>query len=590
MLAERGKIEPAERRDKLIEAERARLATMVDGPVIAAGSTGSMPSTAGLLETIAKLPNGAVVLPGLDTDLDDDAWQMIASEGKDGDPSPGHPQFAMHALLHRIGIGRDMVSVLAPAAKHGRELLVSEALRPAGATERWQERLAESNFAKHADAAIASLTMIEAGNAEEEALAIAVALREAVKEPGKTAALVTPDRALARRVLASLKRWNVDVDDSGGDALADTSAGVFARLAAETALGGLEPVTLLALLKHQLFRLGASEGAYARAITTLELAILRGPRPKPGSKGLVDAFKSFRAELVKLRRKETSTLHRSDPRADLLDSELDATADFIERLQAALKPLESLNPKLLAFSEVAKCHRDVVEALTKDDKGVTAIVLDDKRAPLAKAFEEILEFSRVVVTPADYTELFHTTIASLVVRRPEQNVRVRIFGPLEARLQTEDRMVLGGLIEGVWPPETRVDPWLSRPMRQALGLDLPERRIRLSAHDFAQALGQREVILTRASTRRCADGGFSICAAARGGRRHRAMAGRARTRREIYCIARALDRPNKVKLSSAPTHAAACGSADAIERHRDRALVARPLHDLRQAYFAACAT
>ena len=225
VLAERGKIEPAERRDKLIEAERARLATMVDGPVIAAGSTGSMPSTAGLLETIAKLPNGAVVLPGLDTDLDDDAWQMIASEGKDGDPSPGHPQFAMHALLHRIGIGRDMVSVLAPAAKHGRELLVSEALRPAGATERWQERLAESNFAKHADAAIASLTMIEAGNAEEEALAIAVALREAVKEPGKTAALVTPDRALARRVLASLKRWNVDVDDSGGDALADTSAG-----------------------------------------------------------------------------------------------------------------------------------------------------------------------------------------------------------------------------------------------------------------------------------------------------------------------------------------------------------------------------
>ena len=50
------------------------------------------------------------------------------------------------------------------------------------------------------------------------------------------AALVTPDRALARRVLAALERWNVAVDDSGGDALADTPAGVFARLAAEAAL------------------------------------------------------------------------------------------------------------------------------------------------------------------------------------------------------------------------------------------------------------------------------------------------------------------------------------------------------------------
>ena len=78
--------------------------------------------------------------------------------------------------------------------------------------------------------------MIAAANAEEEALAIAVALREALETPGKTAALVTPDRALARRVLAALERWNVTVDDSGGDALADTPAGVFARLVAEAAL------------------------------------------------------------------------------------------------------------------------------------------------------------------------------------------------------------------------------------------------------------------------------------------------------------------------------------------------------------------
>src|SRR6185436_1671915 len=118
------------------------------------------------------------------------------------------------------------------------------------------------------------------GSAEEEALAIAIALREAMEVPGKTAALVTPDRALARRVLAALERWNVMVDDSGGDTLADTTAGVFARLVAEAALEGLTPVTLLALLKHPLLRLGAGAGAHAQTIAVIEQAVLRGPRPK----------------------------------------------------------------------------------------------------------------------------------------------------------------------------------------------------------------------------------------------------------------------------------------------------------------------
>ncbi|MBD3997439.1 hypothetical protein GUH83_10935, partial [Xanthomonas citri pv. citri] len=66
-LKEIGRIEPAARRDILIEAEAARLAAHHAGPVIAAGSTGSMPATAKFLHVVAKLPNGAVVLPGLDT-------------------------------------------------------------------------------------------------------------------------------------------------------------------------------------------------------------------------------------------------------------------------------------------------------------------------------------------------------------------------------------------------------------------------------------------------------------------------------------------------------------------------------------------
>ncbi|MET0925395.1 MAG: double-strand break repair protein AddB [Xanthobacteraceae bacterium] len=502
ILAERGRIEPAARRDALIKAEAARLAGRTDGPVIAAGSTGSMPATAELIATIARLEHGAVVLPGLDTDLDPESWELIA--GRRGGagrevvaPAVGHPQFAMQALLRRIGIARDAVTALAEPAGRGRERFLSEALRPAVMTDQWQG-LATSGFSTHVEAALERLAVIEAANAEEEALAVAVALRETVETSEKTAALVTPDRGLARRVLAALERWQVAVDDSGGDRLADTAAGRFAQLAAEAALGGLAPVTLLALLKHPLARLGGAEAAPARAIAALEMAVLRGPRPRAGSAGLAQALAGFRADLGKFRRKEPSDLHPSDPRTLLSERELDAAAALLERLTAALAPLETLPRAPRPFSEIAACHRDVVAALSADvPHGVAAFGGPDGAA-LATAFDEIaLGEPGLAVAPGDYAELFRTAISDRVVRRPGlPGVRVRIYGPLEARLQTVDRMVIGGLVEGSWPPEAASDPWLNRPMRHTLGLDLPERRISLSAHDFAQALGADEVMLS----------------------------------------------------------------------------------------------
>ncbi|MBX9845553.1 MAG: double-strand break repair protein AddB, partial [Xanthobacteraceae bacterium] len=428
-------------------------------------------------------PQGAVILPGLDTALDAPTWDRIG-QGKDkddGEVAHNHPQFAMHALLKRMQIAREAVEPLGAPAAHGREIVVSEALRPAIASDLWQEQLRSKTFAAHADAAFHDITVIEAGSAEEEALAIAIALREAMETPDKTAALVTPDRALARRVLAALARWNVPVDDSGGDALSDTPAGVFARLVAEAALEGLPPVTLLAMLKHD--RCGLDR----RAASALERAVLRGPRPKPGSAGLARALATFRDELAKLKRREPSSLHRTDPGAMLADRELDAAAALIERLKAALEPLEALPRKPATVSAIAACHAAALQNLG---------VMDDA---LGRAFSEIVEAGSIEIEPAEYPELFHAVMAETVVRRPEKNVRVRIFGPLEARLQSVDRLVLGGLVEGVWPPETRADPWLSRPMRHELGLDLPERRIGLSAHDFAQALGAPEIILTRAA-------------------------------------------------------------------------------------------
>ncbi len=495
ILRARGLIEPAERRDALIKAEAARLARKTDGPVIAAGSTGSIPSTAELIATIARLPHGAVVLPGLDTCLDDASWRLIAGDEKRGiGPAPGHPQFAMQALLSRIGITRDAVVPL--AAPRGRERLVSEALRPAAATELWRASASNPDFEAHTDAALGTMALIAAANPEEEALAIAVALREAVHD-GKTGALVTPDRALGRRVLAALQRWNITAEDSGGDALVDTPVGIFARLAATTALDGAPPVSLLALLKHPLFRPGEQ-----RAVTALERAILRGPRPRAGTAGLALALTNFRAQLEKFRRKEPVDLHASDPRIDVTDNDLAAAADLVAWLGKALAPLESLGRNAYPLSELANRHRDVVASLSQRDGDATALTRRDGQR-LAAAFDELATSDAAtsldVATP-DYVELFSAALAGQVVRRePQPGLRVRILGPLEARLTESDRVVLGGLVEGTWPPESNNDAWLSRPMRLKLGLDLPERRIGLSAHDFAQLLGAREIILSHSA-------------------------------------------------------------------------------------------
>src|SRR3954470_5327024 len=199
-LEEIGKMEPAARRDLLISAEAKRLSSQQDGPVIAAGSTGSMPATAKFLHAVATLPQGAVVLPGLDTDLDEEAWQSIGGiKGASGKiaspPASNHPQFAMHALLKRFGLGRAEIEILGEPAPHGREVLASETMRPSNATAHWHRRLAEQDIAPKIAAGMENLAVIEAANPEMEALSIAIALREA-RHLNKSAALVTTDRAL----------------------------------------------------------------------------------------------------------------------------------------------------------------------------------------------------------------------------------------------------------------------------------------------------------------------------------------------------------------------------------------------------------
>jgi len=223
--------------------------------------------------------------------------------------------------------------------------------------------------------------------------------------------------------------------------------------------------------------------------------VLRGPRPRPGSEALAHALKTFG--------ETQSTLHGSDPRRTIHKDEIGTAVALIDRLAAALAPLESLKAGNHPLATLAQRHHEVVAALARDDKDEISAFTRQDGSALAEAFDKLIDSPSakgLAVSRNDYAELFHVAIGDRVVRRPEtRDLRVHIYGPLEARLQSVDRVVLGGLNEATWPPETRSDPWLSRPMRRDLGLDPPERRIGLSAHDFAQGLGAPEVILARAT-------------------------------------------------------------------------------------------
>ena len=236
------------------------------------------------------------------------------------------------------------------------------------------------------------------------------------------------------------------------------------------------------------------------------------------------------------------------------------------------------------MSDLAARHRDVV-ALLSDDGSASVAFAGDDGSMLATALDEVAAApdANLAIAPSDYLELFRSLIAERVVRPPAAaGRRVRIFGLLEARLQNVDRLVLGGLVEGTWPPDTRSDAWLSRPMRHDLGLDLPERRIGLTAHDFAQALGAPEVILTRAAKLAGAPTLWS-----RFVQRLAAVAGEtqwdtALNRGARYLdLAHALDRPQRVEQIKAPAPKPPLAARPrASQRHPDRGLAARPLYDL----------
>ncbi|MFZ2997035.1 double-strand break repair protein AddB [Sphingobium sp.] len=520
-LARLGCIDMAERRNRLFD----RLARRwTDHPpagfVVSAGISTTAPAVAGLLRRIAEMPNGMVVFAALDQHMDDDAWDAIGPFAPD--PVTGiapaghesHPQYAFKRLLNGMSATRDDVAQWRWGSEHDARAVrgrnISNAMLPPRLTSRWRDL-------KTAVRSLAGVEALEVATPGEEAQAIAIALREALETPERTAALVTPDRQLATRVSAHLKRWGIEADDSAGLPLSRLLPGTLLIAMAEAVAERFAPVPLLTLLKHPLVMRGEGRLSWLDGVRALDL-LLRGPRPQAGLEGI---------DLL---------LHpRADDRQRIVREQV---RDWWPAARALLAPLEDAFRTATGLSDQLAALRAQASALTAD-----AIWAGHQGHAAADLFTEMEAAADEGPRQADMrglSALLDIMLGGTSVRPPQGgHPRISILGLIEARLMQADLMILGGLNEGTWPGLPSPDPWLAPRIRRELGLPGQETRIGLSAHDFASALGAPHALITRA---RRGSGGPAV--ASRLWLRLKAMAGpQWKTADRYAALGRGIDTP-----------------------------------------------
>lgn len=440
-----------------------------DHPIIVAGSTGSRGTTSLFMQAVAKLEQGAVILPGFDEDLPDPIWAMLDPEKGSED----HPQFRFKTLCSALDIEPNAVLAWTnnQDLNEHRNKLISLSLRPAPITHQW---IKDGPSLTDLDTATRGISLIEAPTPRSEAEAIAVRLRQAV-EDGQTAALISPDRMLTRQVSAALDRWDIVPDDSAGQPLQLSAPGRFLRHVADIMCDQLTAEHLLVLLRHPLTFSPSKETNHGLHTNALELHLRRFGPAFPTADNLL-AWAGTTAGKTPDRVQWASwvgdTLSdrqvRGDrPLSNLIDIHLDIAACL------AAGPDSDESGELWLKQAGREAHRVIAELQNHADAGGK-------------------------MNAREYRRLVNSVIAGGEVRdRDAGHPGVLIWGTLEARVQSADLVILAGLNEGTWPEAPAPDPWLNRPLRMQAGLLLPERRIGLSAHDYQQAVCAPNVILSR---------------------------------------------------------------------------------------------
>ena len=409
------------RRNQLLQMKAEALAANPPGhPVIAAGSMGSVPATATLLKAISALPQGMVILPGID--------------GATDTPPPWHPQFYLHALSRFLEVAPADFKPWLPNANSERQSFCRE----------WMQ----ADFAPRGKKPRDFLTLLEAGTEQDEAQVVALLMRETLLSPDKTAMLVTPDRALARRVSAALMRYDITVDDSAGTPLSHTPLGSLLMLALAAAQAPESPAALLALLKHPLCIFGGSGEISRNEARALEVQYFRRQRK--------------------------------------------ADSDFYAQLLAALTPLHRLllTPNATLSGCIA-AHRSLFTALAGEPARPETGTLEEALRELAQSGDSI------ILAGADYPALFARLLTDFTYRPPYgTHPRLSILSPMEARLIHADRVIIGSLNDSHWPSAKNED-WLGDALRKQLKLPTIDHRRGHAAHDFIGLMGAAEIFLTR---------------------------------------------------------------------------------------------
>jgi ATP-dependent helicase/nuclease subunit B len=433
-------------------------------PLIAAGTTGSVPATAELLQAVFHSEQGHVILPGLDTGMDIASWDALEEH---------HPQYGMKLLVEQtLEQKRNNVALWSYGVENvvSRDAFVRELMRPTSTIRHWQEK------GKFPASSTENITLLELQDLNEEALAIAMMLRRVLEAPVKTACLVTAERGLSRRVAAILERWDITVDDSSGVPITKLPSIVFLKLLAQAVAARFAPVSLLALLKHPFTAVGLSVGeckAHARA---LEKAALRGIRPEGGLEALQEAVKDNVA--------------------------LSTWLGSLEKTCAPLVIL--LEAQNASLSEILQTHIAVAAnlATTEEEAGTERLWQGDKGQQAYVALEKMVEATAAALQPIDtqsYGGVFDALCTGETYRpKYDTHPRLAIQSPIEARLQQYNCVILGGVNEGSWPAE-HASPWMSKPMRESFGLPSSKRVMGLAAHDFTALLQCPEVYITRAA-------------------------------------------------------------------------------------------
>jgi ATP-dependent helicase/nuclease subunit B len=473
-LNREGLLGPAARRSMLLKLEAERISqTNLKGPIIAAGSTGTIPATRMLLKAIAHHAQGSVVLPGLDLAMEDDEWNAIGAD---------HPQFAMKNLITAIEVARGDITELG-TANTNRNIVSAELMRPSHSAENWHKILPAKK--PEMQLALQDLKLIEAPDRHVEARAIALKLREALETPNQTAALVTPDRDLAQRVKSELLRWNISIDDSAGEQLCHHGMASLAALFLQAACNGFKSADLLSLLSHPSLTWGMEQENLKQLCQHLEIALLRGYGSDQGVAGLHLSLKR-----VVEAKKQKSRMHVLAER--LSDDNWQALSEFITHLITCLQPFANED------SESAKQH-------LCNFKNLLAILAPqaDLQHPANIAFEIFLtelEAESHRLEDGNFANLAQIILPLLREQKlklqTSTHPRLAIYGVLEARFMPADILILGGLNEGRWPAQPDTGPWLNRPMRETFKMQMPEKDIGVAAHDVTQAFGYQKLILT----------------------------------------------------------------------------------------------